>query len=159
MSLVATLFLAFTLGTFFPVFGLCIWQLFTDANSPYPLLGSLVAYNVVNLMLQNTVQKFMLKHMPLEFYHMPRWIHQYVRPRAEHNVPPAITVIHRPSNTSGRLISQVRHTLPWLRHLVAEDVLRSAAEARAARLRAQMGFTGDNAETRAGLNTLQAESK
>ena len=94
-----------------PLLALAFWHGFTDATSPYPLLGSFVLIQVIINLFNTLMFTFMIDQFPLEMYHIPRWIKV-----------------------------DLRNSMPWLRHKLKDDVIRIEAERRAAKLAAQMGI-------------------
>ena len=114
LSVLATLFLyVFMQFTMWPLLMLAIWHAFTDATSPYPLIGSLVIGSLFYFFLMNMTFNFMLENVPLEVYHMPRW-----------------------------LKVDLKYSMPWLRSQLDDKALKPRAELRAAQLRTQMGYKG-----------------
>ena len=105
------IFVGFMHMTVWPLFILVGWEAFTNATSPYPLLGCLFIFYVVHMGFLTMMFAVMLDIMPLEVYHMPRW-----------------------------LKVDLKHSLWWGRYKLKDEYLKPAAERRAAKLRAQMGI-------------------
>ena len=97
--------------TVWPLFILVGWEAFTNATSPFPLIGCLLIYYVIHMGFMTMMFAVMLDIMPLEVYHMPRW-----------------------------LKVDLKHSLWWGRYKLKDEYLKPAAERRAAKLRAQMGI-------------------
>ena len=112
--LAALLFYLFLHCIVWPLIFLAMWQAFTDASSPYPLIGCLVLFLVFYQFVFTLFLSFVISNMPLEMYHMPRWLKE-----------------------------DIKHFLPWLKRRVSDQALRGPAERRAARLRMQMGLRHD----------------
>ena len=105
------IFFVFMQGLIWPLMALMCWQGFTNATSPYPLIGGVVLFFSCYTGFTSVFISFTIEHMALEVYHMPRW-----------------------------LIEDFKMSLPWLRHRLTEKSLRGPAERRAGKLRAQMGL-------------------
>lgn len=112
MGGLALLWVTFSFCVFMPTLTLCFWRMFTDSASPYPILGAFVLINLVFTGLNVVAGKFIAEQMALESYHMPR-----------------------------RWKTYARLSLPWIKHMWTDEVLKPKAEMRAAKLRAQRGFT------------------
>ena len=116
ISVLAHLFIyVFMQCMVYPLLMLAFWHAFTDATSPYPLIGCLVLCMVLYVYLGHTVFTLMIENTPLECYHLPRWVRV-----------------------------SMGFLMPWFRGRLSDKVLRARAEVRAAQLRAQMGmgYTG-----------------
>ena len=111
MNVLGPLTTVFNAGVFFPLVGLCFWQLLTDATSPYPLIGGIALFFAFYFAFMSLFFDFALDNLPLEIYHMPAWLQ-----------------------------SDLRMSMPWLRSRLNTKALRAPAERRAAKLRAQMGL-------------------
>ena len=111
MVIMGALFTFFAFGAWMSLIVLCVWQLLTDAASPYPIIGCLVLFAMIFQTISICMVKFMAENMALEIYHQPRWAK-----------------------------ANVKMNFPWLKHMFTDKVLRPKAERRAAKLRAQMGF-------------------
>ena len=115
MGMLGTLLIIFFFGVFVPINVLCAWKFITDSASPYPIIGCSVLDFLLSMVLGAALMKFMSVEMALEMYHLPKFWKNYAKITA-----------------SG---------MPWLKHLLRDDVLKRNAEARAAKLRAKSGFT------------------
>jgi len=104
----ATLFFCFFLGVLIPLLLVACWHVFTDAASPYAAIGTVTVYWILNRPIYGQVIKFQVKHMPLEFFHCPRWL---------------------------QVLDM--YFAPWLKQWMTARALRSNAEKRALKLRAQ----------------------
>ena len=71
-------FMILGVAVYFGVTTILVWQCFTAATSPYPLIGSLVLAQVGNNFVAIQAAHFTADAMPLEFYHWPQWIRQSV---------------------------------------------------------------------------------
>ena len=111
MGVLGVIFAIFVLVDFLPLLGLCFWRFFTDATSPYPMLGCILGYNIINVALGSACQRFFCGPLALEFYHTPKWFIGLCRSHAP---------------------------LMGTTHLIAEKPLKAAAERRAAMLRERM---------------------
>ena len=107
----ALLFVGFMHMVVWPLLILTAWQTFTDAASPFPLIGAFVLFYAAYMWFGSMMFTIMIDCMPLEIYHMPHW-----------------------------LKVDLRHSMPHLRKKLSDELLRPAAELRAAKLRAQMGI-------------------
>ena len=120
MGVLGVLMAVFVLVDFVPLLGLCFWRFFTDATSPYPMLGCILVYNMINVAMGTACQRFFCGPLALEFYHTPKWFIGLCR-------------AHAP--------------LMGTTHLIAEKPLRAAAERRAAMLRERLMDAGLGAGT------------
>ena len=102
-------------GVFMPIIVLCFWKLATDSASPYPIIGCLILAQLFFLFPTSMFGKFAMEDMALEMYHLPAFYKNW-----------------------GKMTMA---GVPWIKHLLREDVLKHNAEVRAAKLRAQSGFT------------------
>ena len=112
MSILGVLFTGFISFVLTPLPILVAWHVLTDAASPYPAICSVVFFWVFYHGFLAMFFKFGLEHTALENFHLP-WMFRW----------------------------EVKALAPWLKHLCDEEVLRPKAEARAAKLRAQLGAT------------------
>jgi len=124
MKVIAALYVFFIHGVLWPLIILVCWRAFTDAASPYPLMVALVLVNLVYMFVHGLILDFWIEHMPLEIYHLPKWILKDLRISYYPNFP--------------------------MKHKLEEAALRAAAERRASKLRAQMGLAADAAQKHVG---------
>ena len=115
MTVCGGLVVSFLTFVYMPLMIMACWHVFTDAASPYASIGTLVVYAIVSSLLNMLFFKTGLEHLALEFYHGPSWFN-----------------------------ASLKASLPMLRHLFDEKVLRPKAEARAAKLRAQIALHSDS---------------
>jgi hypothetical protein len=94
-----------------PLMALTLWHGFMDATSPWPLIGCVATFFLFYMSFMTILMGFIIEHMPLEMYHMPKWLRE-----------------------------DLKMSMPWLRSRLADKSLRGPAERRAAKLRAQMGL-------------------
>ena len=104
-------FVGFMHMVLWPLFFLTMWQSFTNASSPYPLIGSWVIFYAVWMGIGSMLFVMMTDVMPLEIYHMPWWLKK-----------------------------DLKHSMPWLRKKLSDEYLIPRAKLRAAKLAAQMGI-------------------
>lgn len=91
-----------------------VWQWFTWAKSPYPLIGTLIFFNVTTTVKMHFFLKFLLDAMPLELYHVPWWVRE----------------LYKQS--------------PLLKKRFALEALKPGAERRTTELGARMGIQQDD---------------
>ena len=115
MGILMMLLMIFFFGVFWPIYVLTVWKLATDSASPYPLIGCLVLGQLVAMVPGSMLARFCVEEMALEVYHMPPFWKNYVK----------LTM----------------WSVPWIKRLLRDEVLKLNAERRAAILRAQSGFT------------------
>ena len=101
----------FMQGLVWPLMALTLWHGFVDATSPWPLVGCVATFFLFYMSFMTILMGFVIEHMPLEMYHMPKWLRE-----------------------------DLKMSMPWLRSRLADKSLRGPAERRAAKLRAQMGL-------------------
>lgn len=72
MEVISVLFFAFFLGVLTPLLLLAVWHIFTDSGSPYPAIGTILIFWILNRIIYAKLAAFQAIHTPLEFYHLPR---------------------------------------------------------------------------------------
>ena len=110
----------FLFGGVFELLILVFWQLFTEATCPYPLIGVVLLVSLMWTFVQYALIKFQLDAVPLEMYHMPRWMQT--------------------------MFKQQPGAIP-LRARFRDEALKPAAERRAAELRARCGIIMNDIES------------
>ena len=99
------------MGGFYPLLILSLWQAFTVAGSPYPLLFAVLVWHAIsNMLLSHLLFRFVAKACPLEMYHAPRW-----------------------------MIRQIGGSAPFLKSQLTLQALKPAAESRASEPRQRCG--------------------
>jgi len=105
-----TMFL-FIFGGFWPLLTLLFWDMIMVSGSPYLALAALLLSLAFLLGLLTLNIKFFIREMPLELYHMPRW-----------------------------LLAMIRCQVPWLGSQLRDTALEPRAKRRAAELRQLAGL-------------------
>lgn len=105
-----TMFL-FIFGGFWPLLSLLFWDMIMVSESPYLALAALLLSLAFLLGLLTLNIKFFIQEMPLELYHMPRW-----------------------------LLAMIRCQVPWLGSQLRDTALEPRAKRRAAELRQLVGL-------------------
>ena len=101
----------FIFGGFWPLLTLLFWDMIMVSGSPYLALAALLLSLAFLLGLLTLNIKFFIREMPLELYHMPRW-----------------------------LLAMIRCQVPWLGSQLRDTALEPRAKRRAAELRQLAGL-------------------
>ena len=76
---ITTLLMAVVFGVIYPYCFLLFWQLFTVAESPYPLIGAAVLAWTLHAVFIRFNWNFHIEGMALELWHLPSWMMAFIR--------------------------------------------------------------------------------